>query len=108
MNEPIWKFTHFTSKRYLFHQKWERTNEDLLEEIMLISECIDPLTGNKRMEKSTHYGSRNAWYHYKKFYDYQNEGSYRIEVWSTGENMELPYGKPHYVFIMHYHGKINL
>ena len=95
-----WKFTHFISKRYLFHQKWERTNEDLLEEIMLISECIDPITGISRMEKSTHYGSRNAWYHYKKYlnYDYQNEGSYRIEVWSSGENMELPYGKPHYTF----------
>ncbi len=61
-----WKFTHFISKRYLFHEKWERDNKDLLEEIMLISECIDPITGNSRMEKSTHYGSRNAFYHYKK------------------------------------------
>ena len=49
--------------------------------------------GIERMEKSTHYGSRNAWYHYKKVRD---RGV--VEVWSTGENMEKPYSKPHYVF----------
>ena len=98
MNEPIWKFTHFTSKQYLWHEKWERDNEDLLEEILLISECIEPLNGRQRMKMATHYGSRNAWYHYKKHYDYQNPGSYRIEVWSTGENMEKPYMKPHFIF----------
>ena len=94
---------------------------------MLISECIDPITGNSRMEKSTHYGSRNAFYHYKKTRTKKNKLKENlsdslirmsgkepkptkgkmtdhppvvdmIEVWSSGENMELPYSKPHYVF----------
>ena len=92
MNEPIWKFTHFISKQYLWHEKWDRDNKDLLEEIMLINECIEPLSGRQRMKKATHYASRNAWYHYKKRLDG------RVEVWSTGENMMKPYKKPHYVF----------
>ena len=88
----LWKFTHFTSGRYLYHERWERDDKKLKEELMMIVYNIEPLTGTERMKKSTHYGSRNAWYHYKKFSD----GS--IEVWATGENMDKPYSIPHYVF----------
>ena len=90
--DKIWKFTHFTSKQYLWHEKWDRDNRDLLEEIMLITECIEPLNGKSRMKMSTHYGSRNAWYHYKKRLDG------KVEVWPSGENVDYPYQKPHYVF----------
>ena len=92
MGHDFWKFTHFISKQYLWHERWERDNRDLLEEIMLITECIEPLRGNKRMKLSTHYASRNAWYHYKKRLDG------KVEVWPSGENMDYPYQKPHYVF----------
>ena len=91
--DKIWKFTHFISKRYVYHEKWERDSKKLREELMMIVNNFDPLMGIERMEKSTHYGSRNAWYHYKKVRD---RGV--VEVWSTGENMEKPYSKPHYVF----------
>ena len=66
MMNPIWKFTHFISDRYLFHERWERDSPNLKEELMMINCCFDPLMGIERMVKSTHYGSRNAWYHYKK------------------------------------------
>ena len=89
----LWKFTHFISRQYLYHERWERDSKKLKEELMMIVYNIDPLTGLERMKKSTHYGSRNAWYHYKKVRD---RGV--VEVWSTGENMEKPYGRPHYVF----------
>ena len=88
----IWKFTHFTSDQYLFHERWDRNNPNLKEEIMMVMHNEDPLTGKTRMEKSTHYGSRNAWYHYKKTI------TNKIEVWPTGENMDKPYVKPHHVF----------
>ena len=92
MND-LWKFTHFTSDRYLYHERWERDERLLKEELMMIVYNIEPLTGTERMKKSTHYGSRNAWYHYKKVRD---RGV--IEVWATGENMEKPYSWPHYFF----------
>ena len=88
----IWKFTHFISDRYLFHERWERDSPNLKEELMMINCCFDPLMGIERMVKSTHYGSRNAWYHYKK------TRTNMIEVWPSGENMDKPYVKPHYVF----------
>ena len=59
---------------------------------MLITECIEPLSGRERMKNATHYGSRNAWYHYKKRLDG------KVEVWPSGENMDKPYMNPHYVF----------
>ena len=88
----IWKFTHFISDRYLFHERWKRDSPNLKEELMMINCNFDPLMGIERMVKSTHYGSRNAWYHYKKTI------TNKIEVWPTGENMDKPYVKPHYVF----------
>ena len=89
----IWKFTHFISDRYLFHERWDRNNPNLKEELMMIMYNEDPLMRKARMEKSTHYGSRNAWYHYKKVRDRRV-----IEVWATGENMDKPYSRPHFVF----------
>ena len=123
----IWKFTHFISDRYLFHERWERDNPNLKEELMMINCCFDPLMGIERMVKSTHYGSRNAWYHYKKtrtkkkkLKENLSDSLIRmsgkepkptkgkitdhppvvdmIEVWPSGENMDKPYVKPHYVF----------
>ena len=96
----IWKFTHFTSDKYLFHEKWDRNNHNLKEEIMMVMHNFDPLMGIGRMEKSTHYGSRNAWYHYKKSVDkiILFKVSNIIEVWPTAENMDKPYVKPHHVF----------
>ena len=88
----IWKFTHFISDRYLFHERWERDSPNLKEELMMIMHNFDPLMGIGRMEKSTHYGSRNSWYHYKKSADNI------IGVYPTGENMDKPYAKPHHVF----------
>ena len=96
----ILKFTHFTSDRYIFHGKWDRDDPNLKEELMMLMHNFDPLMGIGRMEKSTHYGSRNSWYHYKKSIDkiILFKVSNIIEVYPTGENMIKPYGKPHHVF----------
>tara|TARA_B100000809_G_scaffold252562_1_gene287410 strand:- start:13367 stop:13654 length:288 start_codon:yes stop_codon:yes gene_type:complete len=92
MGHNFWQFTHFISERYSFHQKWERDDKDLLKEIMMIVHNEDPLMGIPRMKKSTHYGSQNAWYHYKK----RVGGT--LEVWPTAENTDTPYVKPHFIF----------
>ena len=88
----FWQFTHFISDRYLCHKRWERDDKMLKEELMMIVHNFDPLMGIPRMKKSTHYGSQNAWYHYKK----QINGT--IEVWSTAENLQYPYQKPQFIF----------
>ena len=91
--DKIWEFTHFTSDRYLCNERWDRDAKMLKEELMMIAHNFDPLMGIERMKKSTHYGSRNAWYHYKKMV---NVG--KVEVWATCENMDKPYSQPHFVF----------
>ena len=69
---------------------------------MSIMDLRDPLfPEQKRLEKSVHFGSQNAWYHYKKFDIYDDDNVIRwcrIEVFPTAENMTAPHSSPHYVF----------
>ena len=123
----FWQFTHFISDRYLCHKRWERDDKMLKEELMMIVHNFDPLMGIPRMKKSTHYGSQNAWYHYKKtrtkkkkLKENLSDSLIRmsgkepkptkgkitdhppvvdmIEVWSTAENLQYPYQKPQFIF----------
>ena len=98
----FWKFTHFTSEAYKYRERWDRDNPILKEELMLITYNIEPLLGIEyKTGKSTHFGSANAWYMYKRFDIWESKGvskSWLIEVHPTAENMDKPYSQAHMTF----------
>ena len=98
----FWKFTHFTSDNYKYRERWDRDNPILKEELMLITYNIEPLLGIEyKTGKSTHFGSANSWYMYKRYDIWESQGvskSWLIEVHPTAENPERPYAQPHMKF----------
>ena len=98
----FWKFTHFTSEAYKYRERWDRDNPILKEELMLITYNIEPLLGIEyKTGKSTHFGSANSWYMYKRYDIWESQGvskSWLIEVHPTAENPERPYAQAHMKF----------
>ena len=101
-SKDFWKFTHFTSDNYKYREKWDEYNPLLKEELMLITYNIEPLLGIEyKTGKSTHFGSANSWYMYKRYDIWESQGvskSWLIEVHPTAENPERPYAQPHMKF----------
>lgn len=101
MKVDYWKFTHFTSESYKFREKWDSYSFPLKEELMLITYNIDPLLGIVFDDKTTHFGSRNAWYSYKRFPIWESKGitnSWLIELHPIAENPNKPFGMAHESF----------
>ena len=101
-SKDFWKFTHFTSDSYKYREKWDEYNPLLKEELMLITYNIAPLLGIEyKPGKSTHFGSANSWYMYKRYDIWESQGvskSWLIEVHPTAENPERPYAQAHMKF----------
>ena len=100
--KSFWKFTHFTWEGFMYREKWERDNEILKTELMMLAHNYDPAYGFRSLTRnSTHYGSQNSWYMYKRYIitTATNEfNSWRIEVHPTAENPEKPYAHAHHTF----------
>ena len=101
-SHSFWAFTHFTWEGFMYREKWERDNEILKSELMMIAHNYDPAYGFRCLTRnSTHFGSQNSWYMYKRYIitTATNEfNSWRIEVHPTAENPEKPYAHAHHTF----------
>ena len=101
-SHSFWAFTHFTWEGFMYREKWERDNEILKSELMMIAHNYDPAYGFRCLTRnSTHFSSQNAWYMYKRYIittDTNEFNSWRIEVHPTAENMEKPFSQPHHTF----------
>ena len=67
-SHSFWKFTHFTWEGFMYRERWERDNEILKSELMMIAHNYDPAYGFRCLTRnSTHFGSQNSWYMYKRY-----------------------------------------
>tara|TARA_B100001123_G_C14517491_1_gene712940 strand:- start:147 stop:473 length:327 start_codon:yes stop_codon:yes gene_type:complete len=100
MKETFWKFTGFKMD-FEWRERWEEHRLELREELMLLSHNVDPLTGIIFGEKSVHFASRNAWYHWKRYPKWVATGvyySWSMQLFPTGENPYRPYAQQHLSF----------
>ena len=100
--QDFWSFSHFTSEKFLYREHWDRDNPLLKGELMMLAHNYDPLYGTRSLTRnSTHFGSQNAWYAYKRYIitTATNEfNSWRVEVHPTAENPEKPFSHAHHEF----------
>ena len=82
----------------MYRGRWERDNETLKSELMMIAHNYDPAYGFRCLTRnSTHFSSQNAWYMYKRYIittDTNEFNSWRVEVHPTAENMDKPLSQP--------------
>tara|TARA_R100000008_G_scaffold44960_1_gene26233 strand:- start:20769 stop:21086 length:318 start_codon:yes stop_codon:yes gene_type:complete len=96
----FWKFKKFTMK-FQWRGKWKRNNPEIREELMLMSNNIDPLTGITFPENQVHFSSRNSWYHWKRYDIWVAKGesnSWSMQLFPTAENPYSPYAEEHMRF----------
>ena len=98
----FWKFTHFTWEGFMYRERWERDNKILKSELMMIAHNYDPAYGFRCLTRnSTHFGSQNSWYMYKRYVITTDTGvfnSWRVEVHPTAENPHKPFSHSHHTF----------
>ena len=99
--KDFWAFTHFVSDDYIFRERWERDDPNLKNELMMIAHNFDPFMGHVVRGVTTHFGSQNSWYHYKRYiiWNRQNESnSWLVELHPTAENLDKPFAQAHHRF----------
>ena len=86
----------------MYRERWERDNKILKSELMMIAHNYDPAYGFRCLTRnSTHFGSQNSWYMYKRYVITTDTGvfnSLRVEVHPTAENPEKPFAHSHHTF----------
>ena len=86
----------------MYREKWERDNEILKTELMMLAHNYDPAYGFRSLTRnSTHFGSQNSWYMYKRYVITTATGefnSWRVEVHPTAENPHKPFSHSHHTF----------
>ena len=95
-----WSFTFFTGD-FMYRERWERDNPEIKEELMLLAQHIDPLTGHDCTDKGTHFLSRNSWYSWKRFDITISTGvssSWSMQLFPTAENPHRPFERYHMKF----------
>ena len=97
---PIWSFKKF-SMDFEWRERWDSNVHELREELMLLKNHVDPLTGIIFDEKSTHFSSRNAWYQWKRYPNWVSTGvfnSWSMQLFPTAENEDPPFAQEHMRF----------
>ena len=96
----MWHFKKF-SMEFEWREKWERETLELREELMLLKDNIDPLSGIIFTDNHVHFSSRNAWYHWKRYEIWVAKGvthSWSMQLFPTAENPHPPFAQAHMRF----------
>ena len=100
MKKDYWAFTRFTMD-FEWREEWKRDNPELRIELMLLANNIDPLSGFISTDRSILFGSRNAWYQWKRYDVWVATGvsnSWSMQLFPTAENPYMPYSAEHMRF----------